>query len=66
MHLLKQWFGFYVFSNVHVAIAAYCLTKITFLEFGFQNEPLALFVFFSATAGTGGCWQARFLVARHQ
>ena len=47
MHLLKQWFGFYVFSNVHVAIAAYCLTKITFLEFGFQNEPLALFVFFS-------------------
>ena len=47
MRLLKQWFGFYVFSNVHVAIAAYCLTKITFLEFGFHNEPLALFVFFS-------------------
>jgi hypothetical protein len=47
MHLLKQWFAFYVFSNVHVAIAAYCLTKITFLEFGFQNEYLALFVFFS-------------------
>lgn len=47
MHLLKQWFEFYVFSNIHVAIAAYCLTKITFLEFGFQNEYLALFVFFS-------------------
>ena len=47
MRLLKQWFSFYVFSNVHVAIAAYCLTKITFLEFGFQNEYLALFVFFS-------------------
>ncbi|MDN3644446.1 hypothetical protein QWY87_17160 [Lutimonas halocynthiae] len=47
MRLIKQWFGFYVFSNVHVAIAAYCLTKITFLEFGFKNEYLALFVFFS-------------------
>jgi len=47
MHFLKQWFGFYVFSNVHVAIAEYCLTEITFLEFGFQNEHLALFVFFS-------------------
>lgn len=47
MRLLKQWFSFYVFSNVHVAIAAYCLTKITFLELGFQNEYLALFVFFS-------------------
>lgn len=47
MRLLKECFGFYVFGNIHVALAAYCLTKITFLRFEFQNEPLALFVFFS-------------------
>ena len=47
MSLLKRGFGFYVFANVHVAIAAYCLTKITFLDFDFYNEHLAIFVFFS-------------------
>lgn len=47
MQLLKRSFAFYVFGNVHVAIAAYCLTKITFLQFDIQNQPLANFIFFS-------------------
>lgn len=47
MRLLKQGFEFYVFGNIHVALAAYCLTKITLLNFDIQNESLALFVFFS-------------------
>ena len=47
MRLLKQFFEFYVFGNIHVALAAYCLTKITFLIFDIQNHSLALFVFFS-------------------
>ncbi len=47
MGLLNKWFGFYVFSNIHVAVAAYCLTEITFFHFDIQNQSLALFVFFS-------------------
>ena len=47
MNLLKQCFGFYVFANIHVALASYCLIRITFLEFDFENQSLALFVFFA-------------------
>ena len=47
MNLLKRWIAFYVFGNIHVAIAAYCLTKITFLHFNIQDQRLANFVFFS-------------------
>ncbi len=47
MSLIKKWFGFYVFANIHVAFASYCLIRITFLEFDFENQSLALFVFFS-------------------
>lgn len=47
MNLLKRWFEFYIFANIHVAIACYSLTRITYLQFNFQNEFLALFVFFS-------------------
>lgn len=47
MQILKQSFAFYVFSNIHVGIAAYCLTKISFLQFDITNQPLANFVFFS-------------------
>ncbi len=47
MDLLKRWFAFYVFGNIHVAVAAYSLTKITFLQFGIHNQVLANFVFFS-------------------
>ena len=47
MQVLKQSFAFYVFGNIHVAVAAYCLTKISFLQFDITNQPLANFVFFS-------------------
>ncbi len=47
MQVLKRGFTFYVFGNIHVALAAYCLTKISFLQFDINNQPLANFVFFS-------------------
>ncbi len=47
MQLLKQSFAFYVFGNIHVAVAAYCLTKISFLQFDINNQSLANFVFVS-------------------
>lgn len=47
MQVLKRSFAFYVFGNIHVALAAYCLTKISFLQFDINNQPLANFVFFS-------------------
>ena len=47
MQVLKQSFAFYVFGNIHVAVAAYCLTKISLLQFDINNQPLANFVFFS-------------------
>jgi hypothetical protein len=47
MQVLKRSFEFYVFGNIHVAVAAYCLTKISFLQFDINNQPLANFVFFS-------------------
>jgi hypothetical protein len=47
MSLLKKWFSFYVFANIHVGLAAFCLTQITMKEFGAENRSLAYFVFFS-------------------
>lgn len=47
MQVLKRSFAFYVFGNIHVALAAYCLTKISFLQFDISNQYLANFVFFS-------------------
>lgn len=47
MNLLKRWIAFYVFGNIHVSLAAYCLTQITFLKFDIQKHSLANFVFFS-------------------
>lgn len=47
MQVLKRSFAFYVFGNIHVALAAYCLTKISFLQFDIINQSLANFVFFS-------------------
>lgn len=47
MQILKRGLSFYVFGNVHVAITAYCLTKISFLQFDINDQPLANFVFFS-------------------
>jgi hypothetical protein len=47
MRWIKQAFAFYVFGNIHVGLAAYCLTKITFLQYGIENQALANFIFFS-------------------
>ena len=47
MSLLKKWFSFYVFANIHVGLAAFCLTQITMMEFAVEDQSLAYFVFFS-------------------
>ena len=47
MSLLKKWFSFYVFANIHVGLAAFCLTQITLKEFAVEDQSLAYFVFFS-------------------
>lgn len=47
MNLLKKIFNFYIFSNIHVAFATFCLTKITLLEIGISESKTAWFVFFS-------------------
>lgn len=47
MQFLKKIFDFYIFSNVHVALAGFCLTKITLLKFGNSTNLTPLFVAFS-------------------
>ncbi len=47
MGLFKRWFSFYVFGNIHVGLAAYCLTQITLAEYSVVNGSLPAFVFFS-------------------
>lgn len=49
---IKKSFGlrilnFYIFSNIHVAFATFCLTKITLLEIGISESKTAWFVFFT-------------------
>lgn len=47
MQFLKRLFQFYIFSNIHVAIASFCLVKITLLQYNIVENTAALFVFFS-------------------
>jgi hypothetical protein len=47
MQRINNILNFYIFSNIHVAIATFCLTKITLLEIGISENRTALFVFFS-------------------
>jgi hypothetical protein len=47
MPFLKKLFDFYIFSNIHVALAGFCITKITLLNYGFTSNTSALFVAFS-------------------
>jgi len=44
MQLLKKILNFYIFSNIHVAVSAFCLTKITLLKFGFESNITPFFV----------------------
>jgi len=48
MHLVKRIFNFYIFSNIHVALAVFSLTKITLLAYDIQDNLMPFFVF-SAT-----------------
>ena len=47
MGTLKRIFDFYIFSNIHVAFAAFCLTKITLIENEIESNLLPFFVLFS-------------------
>ena len=46
-HFIKIFFDFYIFSNIHVALATAALTKITLLNIGISENKTALFVFFA-------------------
>lgn len=46
MSLVKKGFSFYVFGNIHVALAVYSLVKLTMLQFGTDRDDIAYFSFF--------------------
>jgi hypothetical protein len=47
MRLFKKILDFYIFSNIHVALAGFSLTKITLVNFGIADNLTPLFVAFS-------------------
>ncbi|MBI9042555.1 hypothetical protein [Lutibacter sp.] len=47
MQFLKKIVDFYIFSNIHVAVAGFCITEITVLKYGIQESFTPLFVLFS-------------------
>lgn len=47
MQLFKKILDFYIFSNIHVALAGFSMTKITLLNFGIESNLTPLFVAFS-------------------
>ncbi len=47
MHFVKIFFNFYIYSNIHVALAAFSLTKITLLAYGIHENVSPFFVFFA-------------------
>lgn len=44
MHFLRKILDFYIYSNIHVALAGFCLTKITLLKFGISGYLASVFV----------------------
>ena len=44
MRFLNKILNFYIFSNIHVAIAGYCMTKITLIKYGVIAFNTPLFV----------------------
>ena len=44
MHFLKKILDFYIFSNIHVALAGFCLTKITLVQYGIESNLSPFFV----------------------
>ncbi|AOW20284.1 UbiA prenyltransferase family protein [Urechidicola croceus] len=47
MRLLKCFFNFYIYSNIHVALCVFCLVKITLLEYDLYENLTGLFSLFS-------------------
>lgn len=47
MQFLRQFFNFYIFSNIHVAIGTFCFVKITLVSQDIYKNDVAFFVFFS-------------------
>ncbi len=47
MKYLKSIFAFYIFSNIHVSVAVFCLTKITLLTYGISNNTIPYFTMLS-------------------
>ncbi len=47
MPFFKKIVDFYIFSNIHVSIAGFCLTKITLYKFGVVDTLTPYFVLFS-------------------
>ena len=47
MPFLKRIFDFYLFSNIHVALSGFCLTKVTLFSFNIENSLTPYFVAFS-------------------
>jgi hypothetical protein len=47
MHALKKILDFYIFSNIHVALSGFCLTKITLIQVGIHSNLTPFFVAFS-------------------
>ena len=50
MPALKRLLDFYIFSNIHVALAVFCLVKITLLSYDIGSNLIPLFCFFSTIA----------------
>lgn len=44
MQFFKKIFIFYIYSNVHVALAGFCMAKITLLKFENQGGVIAAFI----------------------
>lgn len=47
MLLLKKIFNFYIFSNIHVALACFSLTKLSLLYWQNNSNTVPIFVFFA-------------------
>ena len=47
MRTIKRVFDFYIFGNIHVGIATFCLTKLSLETYGISNNLIPLFVLFS-------------------
>jgi hypothetical protein len=44
MPFLKRIFDFYIFSNIHVALAGFCITKLSLFKFGIYTNIAPFFV----------------------